>query len=141
MSGGSAFGGATSSAIEREGGGVRPRPEAAECAGEEDKVEERKRKERKVKNRANRNGKKKLESHGPQRAFSQPSSAPRAWVRTMTCAAELAIVLVHQTGQEKGMQRAGSQWVVTYISPNQALLKSRVPVGIQTQPVHSNLQN
>jgi len=58
VSGGSVFGGATSSAIEREGGGVRSRPEAAECAGEEDKVEERKRKERKVKNRANRKGKK-----------------------------------------------------------------------------------
>jgi hypothetical protein len=45
----------------REGGRVRSRPreeEAAECAGEEDKVEERKRKERKEKNRANRKGKK-----------------------------------------------------------------------------------
>jgi hypothetical protein len=42
------LGGATSSAIEPEGGGVHSRrPEAAECAGEEDKVEGRKRKGKK----------------------------------------------------------------------------------------------
>ena len=84
MSGGSAFGGATSSAIEREGGGVRSRPEAAECAGEEDKVEERKRKGKKRANRKEKNLK----------AMAAVSLLPAAWARTMTCAAERAIVLV-----------------------------------------------
>ena len=83
-SGGSSFGGATSSAIEREGGGVRSRPEAAECAGEEDKVEERKRKEKKEQ----------IEKEKIREPWAAVSLLPAAWARTMTCAAERAIVLV-----------------------------------------------